>query len=231
MGRQPIFDQPTCLHRPGKVAAGTLGERFFQTPVLVIYVDGLPIGRQHVLCALGVDPQGYKQVLGLAPGASENPTVVQYLLDGRLRRGLDPKVRRRLVIDGAKRRGPGLMRCLARMLWCSVAGSTRYATSWPICPKNNTIKPRRRCGRTLSRQGATRRLASWTPRSAKSDPNHCPVGWNAKDDRRRRGARGKTLRKCSRSTSWACRSHGAAVCARPTCWILLMRGCVKKNGM
>ncbi len=102
MGRQPIFDQPTCLHRPGKVAAGTLGERFFQTPVLVIYVDGLPIGRQHVLCALGVDPQGYKQVLGLAPGASENPTVVQYLLDGRLRRGLDPKVRRRLVIGGAK---------------------------------------------------------------------------------------------------------------------------------
>ena len=47
-----------------------------QTPVLVIYVDGLPVGRQHVLCALGVDPQGYKHVSGLAPGVSENPTVV-----------------------------------------------------------------------------------------------------------------------------------------------------------
>ena len=33
-------------------------------------------GPQHVLCALGVDPQGYKHVLGLAPGVSENPTVV-----------------------------------------------------------------------------------------------------------------------------------------------------------
>jgi hypothetical protein len=39
------------------------------------------------------------------------------------------------------------------------------------------------------------------------------------------------LRKCSRSTSWACRSHRTAVCARPTCGILPMRGCVKKNGM
>ena len=125
-----------------------------------------------------------------------------------------------LLSTGLRRCGPGLMRCLARMLRCSVAASTRYATSWPICPKNSTIKPGRRCGRTLS----------WTPRPAKSDSNHCPGGWNAKDSRRRRAC-GKTLGKCSRSTAWACRPHWAAVWARPTCWILPHAGLCEKTGM
>ena len=55
-----------------------------------------------MLCAVGVDPQGYKHVLGLAAGASENTTVVKELLEDLVQRGLDPQQRRLFVIDGAK---------------------------------------------------------------------------------------------------------------------------------
>ena len=73
-----------------------------ETTILVIYLDGIQFGKHHVLCAVGVDPQGYKHVLGLAAGASENATVVKELLESLVARGLDPKVPRLFVIDGAK---------------------------------------------------------------------------------------------------------------------------------
>ena len=73
-----------------------------QTPILVIYLDGIQFGKHHVLCAVGVDPQGYKHVLGLSAGASENATVVKELLENLVKRGVDPKQPRLFVIDGAK---------------------------------------------------------------------------------------------------------------------------------
>jgi putative transposase len=73
-----------------------------ETPIVVIYLDGIQLGKHHVLCAVGVDPQGYKHVLGLAAGASENATVVKELLEGLVERGLDPQEPRLFVIDGAK---------------------------------------------------------------------------------------------------------------------------------
>ena len=73
-----------------------------QLSILIIYLDGIQLGKHHVLCAVGVDLQGYKHVLGLAAGASENTTVVKELLEGLVARGLDPKEPKLFVIDGAK---------------------------------------------------------------------------------------------------------------------------------
>ncbi len=73
-----------------------------QPSILIIYLDGIQLGKHHVLCAVGVDPQGYKHVLGLAAGASENATVVKELLEGLVSRGIDPAQPRLFVIDGAK---------------------------------------------------------------------------------------------------------------------------------
>lgn len=79
-----------------------LAKDLSQTPILVLYLDGIQLGQHHVLCAVGVDPQGYKHVLGLAAGASENTTVVKALLEDLVARGLDPKEPRLFVVDGAK---------------------------------------------------------------------------------------------------------------------------------
>lgn len=76
--------------------------RFDDKDILIVYIDGIQFGQVHVIAALGVDSQGYKHVLGLREGASENATVVKDLLTDLVDRGLDPKRRRLFVIDGSK---------------------------------------------------------------------------------------------------------------------------------
>jgi putative transposase len=76
--------------------------RFEQQQLLVIYLDGIVFGQHHVLCAVGIDSAGFKHVLGVRLGASENAVVAKDLLVDLVARGLDPKVVRLFVIDGAK---------------------------------------------------------------------------------------------------------------------------------
>lgn len=69
----------------------------------VVQIDGLHIGNDLVLvAALGIDGDGNKHPLGLVEGATENTAVVQALIDNLIERGLDPKVCRLFIVDGAK---------------------------------------------------------------------------------------------------------------------------------
>lgn len=89
-----------------EASAQTLKElcerRFEGKDILIVYLDGIQFGQTHVIVALGVDRQGYKHVLGLREGSSENATVVKDLLTDLVARGLDPARRRLFVIDGSK---------------------------------------------------------------------------------------------------------------------------------
>jgi len=74
-----------------------------QLDLLVIQIDGLHIGNDLVLvAALGIDADGNKHPLGLIEGATENAATVQALIDNLIERGLDPKVCRLFIVDGAK---------------------------------------------------------------------------------------------------------------------------------
>jgi putative transposase len=74
-----------------------------QLDLLVVQLDGRHIGNDLVLvAALGIDGEGHEHPLGLVEGATENAAVVQALIDNLIGRGLDPKVCRLFVIDGAK---------------------------------------------------------------------------------------------------------------------------------
>ena len=64
--------------------------------------DGIVIGGHSVLVCVGIDSNGYKHVLGMKEGASENATVVKALLTDLVERGVKPGVKRLFVIDGAK---------------------------------------------------------------------------------------------------------------------------------
>ena len=71
--------------------------------LLVIQIDGIHIKDDlMLLAAVGVDGEGGKHPLGVIEGAAENAAVAQALLDNLIERGLDPKVCRLFVIDGAK---------------------------------------------------------------------------------------------------------------------------------
>ena len=71
--------------------------------LLVIQIDGLHVGNDLVLvAALGIDGDGNKHPLGIVEGATENAAVVQALIDNLIDRGLDPRVCRLFIVDGAK---------------------------------------------------------------------------------------------------------------------------------
>lgn len=76
--------------------------RFDEKDIPLVYLDGLVFGEQHVMAAIGVDCKGYKHVLGLRDGASENATVCKALLADLVERGVKPGRRRLFVIDGSK---------------------------------------------------------------------------------------------------------------------------------
>ena len=80
-----------------------LAERRFEgVEFLVLYLDGLVFGEHHVLCAVGVDSEGRKYVLGIREGASENAATATSLLEELVERGIDPQRRYLFVIDGSK---------------------------------------------------------------------------------------------------------------------------------
>jgi transposase-like protein len=71
--------------------------------LLIIQIDGIHIEEDlMLLAAVGIDGDGGKHPLGVIEGATENTVVVQALLDNLIKRGLDPKICRLFVIDGAK---------------------------------------------------------------------------------------------------------------------------------
>lgn len=82
--------------------AQLMGRDLSQIDFVAMYVDGIIVARHHIIAAVGVDAQGDKHVLGLAPGSSENAKVVKDLLSGLAQRGLDLNIARLWVIDGSK---------------------------------------------------------------------------------------------------------------------------------
>jgi len=84
-------------------ALKSLCERRFEgKEILIVYVDGQVFGEHHILSAVGVDSQGYKHVLGVRQGASENAAAATALLEDLVERGIAPGRRRLFVIDGSK---------------------------------------------------------------------------------------------------------------------------------
>jgi putative transposase len=70
--------------------------------LVALLIDGIEIGKQVLVVALGIATSGEKHVLGLWQGATENTTVVKSLLEDLVARGLKQDRRYLFVIDGAK---------------------------------------------------------------------------------------------------------------------------------
>ncbi len=77
-------------------------KNFADLDLLVIYVDGIQLGRFHVICAVGVDANGHKHVLGIREGATENADVAKSLLEELVARGVSAERPRLFVIDGSQ---------------------------------------------------------------------------------------------------------------------------------
>ena len=128
--------------------------------LLIIQIDGMHIGKDLILvAALGIDGEGDKHPLGLIEGASENAAVAQVLIDNLIERGLDPKVCRLFIIDGAKALSKASVRPSAATPRSSAARFTKPATSSSASPNRCMRRYARRC---------VRRGNSMMPRRRKS---------------------------------------------------------------
>jgi transposase-like protein len=78
--------------------------------LVAILVDGIHLGKQVLVVALGIENSGKKHVLGLWQGATENTAVVKDLLEDLVARGMNPERRYLFVIDGAKALRAGIER-------------------------------------------------------------------------------------------------------------------------
>lgn len=80
-----------------------LSERQFDhLDIVAIFVDGLVLGKFHVITAVGVAADGSKHVLGLREGGSENKEVVVELLRDIVQRGVPAEKKRLFIIDGGR---------------------------------------------------------------------------------------------------------------------------------
>jgi putative transposase len=84
--------------------------RLEKLDLVAILIDGIHLGQQVLVVALGIETSGKKQVLGVWQGATENTTVVKELLEDLVARGLNPDRRYLFVIDGAKALRAGIER-------------------------------------------------------------------------------------------------------------------------
>jgi putative transposase len=85
-------------------------KRLNELALVAILIDGIHLGKQVLVVALGIESSGKKQVLGLWQGATENTIVVKELLEDLVARGLNPERRYLFVIDGAKALRAGIER-------------------------------------------------------------------------------------------------------------------------
>jgi putative transposase len=76
--------------------------RLDKTRLCALLIDATPFEGQQMVAALGIGQDGWKTILGLRQGATENATVVGELLGDLVSRGLDFTEPRLYVLDGSK---------------------------------------------------------------------------------------------------------------------------------
>lgn len=90
------------IKESARALASLRERRYDKLDIVTVFMDGLIVGKQHILAALGLDATGHKHLLGLVAGSSENARVAKDLLEQLRDQGLDLDEHRLWVIDGSK---------------------------------------------------------------------------------------------------------------------------------
>lgn len=90
------------IKESARALAALRERRYDKLDIVAVFMDGLIVGKQHILAALGLDASGQKHLLGLVAGSSENARVAKDLLEQLREQGLDLDEPRLWVIDGSK---------------------------------------------------------------------------------------------------------------------------------
>jgi transposase-like protein len=111
--------------------------------LVAILIDGIHLGKQVLVVALGIEISGAQHVLGLWQGATENTTVVKELLEDLVARGLNSEHRYLFVIDGAKALRAGIERVFgerAEVQRCQIHKRRNVAEHLPKSAQGDTVR-------------------------------------------------------------------------------------------
>ena len=179
--------------------------RFEDKDIMIVYIDGIQYGQVHVIAALGVDTQGYKHVLGLREGASENAEVVKDLLADLVDRGLTPARRRLFVIDGSKALRAGINRVFGSrtpVQRCRIHKARNVLSYLPEDRKADVEAAMKAAFKLKADEGVAklRKLAEWLDREYSSAAGSLREGLDEMFTINRLGLP-KSLRRCLGSTN------------------------------
>lgn len=79
-----------------------LQRRFDDLSLVVLIIDGIHVGKRHLIACIGIDTRGRKHLLAVRLGATENYVVCRDMLADLIARGIDPNNKYLFVIDGSK---------------------------------------------------------------------------------------------------------------------------------
>ena len=100
------------VERMGSKMREYFSRRLEDVSPLVLMLDGIEVGQQTVVVALGISEDGTKQPLGLWQGSTENAAICTSLLQDLISRGLKLDGKVLCVIDGGK----GIRKAIADVL-------------------------------------------------------------------------------------------------------------------
>jgi transposase-like protein len=102
------------IKKSAKQLAEFSERRFDNTVFTVLMVDGVAFGGEVMICAIGIDVEGNKHVLGVCQGETENAEVVTSLLTNLRDRGINTSQPTLFCIDGAKALAAGIKRVFGK---------------------------------------------------------------------------------------------------------------------
>ena len=82
--------------------------RLDEYDLVVIIIDGVHVAQRQVICAVGIDINGRKHVLGIQVGATESEIVCRDLIRDLVERGISTRRECLFVIDGSRALARGI---------------------------------------------------------------------------------------------------------------------------
>ncbi len=101
-GTSPAAVSRQFVARTQRALAELMAKDLSELQLCVLMLDGIQMAGHTIVVALGIDCQGYKHVLGLREGSTENKALCTGMLSGLVERGLDASAGLLVVIDGGK---------------------------------------------------------------------------------------------------------------------------------
>ena len=101
-GTSPAAVSRQFVARTHRALSELLAKDLTELQLCVLMLDGIQMAGHTIVIALGIDRQGYKHVLGLREGSTENKALCTGVLTGLVERGVDASAGLLVVIDGGK---------------------------------------------------------------------------------------------------------------------------------